>query len=74
MYYSTLQRLPKVIGNQSLVRELAYTARKLSSSEALQHGLVSKVFKDKAECVKAGIEMVCYIQQIYYLQMCLVTY
>lgn len=43
----TLQRLPKVIGNDSLVRELCYTARKFKSEEAALIGLVSKVFPDK---------------------------
>ena len=36
----TLQRLPKVTGNDSLVRELVYTARKFTSSEAKEIGLV----------------------------------
>lgn len=39
----TLQRLPKVVGNQSLVREWCYTGRKIDSKEALSAGLVSKV-------------------------------
>ncbi len=42
----TLQRLPKTVGNDSLVRELALTARDFSAEEALQLGLVS--------CVVAG--------------------
>ena len=42
-----LQRLPKLIGSQSLVRELCFTARKVDSEEASQCGLVSKVFDDK---------------------------
>lgn len=40
----TLQRLPKVIGNQSLVRELCFTGRKFTSKEAFDFGLVSKVY------------------------------
>lgn len=43
----TLQRLPKVIGNQSLVRELCFTGRELPADEALSSGLVSKVYDDK---------------------------
>lgn len=39
----TLQRLPKVIGSQSLVRELCFTARKMQSDEAEKCGLISKV-------------------------------
>lgn len=39
----TLQRLPKVVGNQSLVREWVFTGRKIGSAEALSSGLVSRV-------------------------------
>ncbi|TPX57853.1 hypothetical protein PhCBS80983_g03556 [Powellomyces hirtus] len=39
----TLQRMPKVVGNDSWMRELAFTGRRFPASEALQHGLVSKV-------------------------------
>lgn len=53
----TLQRLPKVIGNQSLVRELCYTARKLLSDEAEKCGLVSKVFEDKNQMIEEAIKV-----------------
>ncbi|XP_018336060.2 delta(3,5)-Delta(2,4)-dienoyl-CoA isomerase, mitochondrial isoform X2 [Agrilus planipennis] len=43
----TLQRLPRVIGSESLARELCFTARKFSADEAFRCGLVSKVFDDK---------------------------
>ena len=36
----TLQRLPKIIGNDSIARELAYTARPMQAQEAKQIGLV----------------------------------
>lgn len=39
----TLQRLPKVIGSQSLVRELCFTGRKFTSKEASASGLVNRV-------------------------------
>ena len=52
----TLQRLPKVIGNDSLVRELAYTARKMYADEAQQCGLVSRVFDDKEAMLKSALE------------------
>jgi len=39
----TLQRFPKITGNDSWVRELAYTARKFDAKEALTYGLVNKV-------------------------------
>lgn len=40
----TLQRLPKVVGNQSWVRDIVYTARKVSAEEAFQFGLVRYVY------------------------------
>ena len=36
----TLQRLPKVVGNGSWVRDVVFTARRVSADEALQFGLV----------------------------------
>jgi len=53
----TLQRLPKVVGNDSLVRELCYTARKMYAQEALQFGLVSRIFENKEDMVKSAIEL-----------------
>jgi delta(3,5)-delta(2,4)-dienoyl-CoA isomerase len=43
----TLQRLPRIIGSESLVRELVFTARKMEASEAKECGFVSKVYDDK---------------------------
>lgn len=53
----TLQRLPKVIGSQSLVRELCYTARKLQSAEAERCGLISKVFDNKDAMIEEAINI-----------------
>jgi enoyl-CoA hydratase/carnithine racemase len=36
----TLQRFPKVIGNDSYARELAFTARKFYADEAKQMGFI----------------------------------
>ncbi|XP_064623837.1 delta(3,5)-Delta(2,4)-dienoyl-CoA isomerase, mitochondrial-like [Lineus longissimus] len=52
----TLQRLPKVIGNDSLARELAYTARKMMADEAKEAGLVSKVFEDRDSTINGALE------------------
>jgi delta(3,5)-delta(2,4)-dienoyl-CoA isomerase len=43
----TLQRLPRVIGSESVVRELAFTARKMMASEAKECGFVSKTYDGK---------------------------
>jgi len=53
----TFPRLPKIIGNQSLVRELAYTGRKLTAQEAYRHGLVSHIYKDKKELHEQGLKL-----------------
>jgi len=39
----TLQRLPKVVGCDSWVRDLAFTGRDFGAEEALRHGLVQEV-------------------------------
>ncbi|NXD74568.1 ECH1 protein, partial [Eolophus roseicapillus] len=51
----TLQRLPKIVGSQSLVNELAFTARRMMAPEAQSCGLVSRVFPDKGSLVQAAI-------------------
>ncbi|XP_048837953.1 delta(3,5)-Delta(2,4)-dienoyl-CoA isomerase, mitochondrial isoform X2 [Brienomyrus brachyistius] len=53
----TLQRLPKVIGSQSLVNELALTSRKMYSDEAKSSGLVSRVFPDKETMMSGAMEL-----------------
>ena len=53
----TLARLPKVMGGQSLVRELCFTCRKLGAEEAERCGFVSGVYKDRDSLMAAAIEM-----------------
>jgi len=53
----TLQRLPRIIGNHSLVRDLVYTGRKLTSREAKECGLVSGVFKDRDTLISEAIAL-----------------
>ncbi|MDO8388750.1 MAG: enoyl-CoA hydratase-related protein [Polaromonas sp.] len=48
----TLQRLPKLVP-LAVVKELAYTGRRLSAQKALGYGLVNEVF-DSAEAMLAG--------------------
>lgn len=49
----TLQRLPKLIP-AGIVKELAFTGRKFTAIEALQFGLVNRVFDDQASLL-AGV-------------------
>lgn len=51
----TLQRLPKVIGSESLVRELTFSGRKIFSSEALQCGFVGRVYEDKEKMLESAM-------------------
>ncbi|XP_073405182.1 delta(3,5)-Delta(2,4)-dienoyl-CoA isomerase, mitochondrial-like isoform X2 [Dendrobates tinctorius] len=53
----TLQRMPNIIGNRSLVNELVFTARKMMSHEALSSGLVSRVFPDKTSLISAAFDL-----------------
>lgn len=50
----TLQRLPKLIGNQGIVREMAFTGRKVLADEAQRIGLVNQVFETR-EALQAGV-------------------
>ncbi|RZJ11205.1 MAG: crotonase/enoyl-CoA hydratase family protein [Rubrivivax sp.] len=50
----SLQRLPKLIGSQGLVRELAYTGRRVDANEARDIGLVNRVF-DSREALQASV-------------------
>lgn len=51
----TLQRLPKLIGNQGIVREMAFTGRKVLAEEAQRIGLVNQVFESR-EALYAGVQ------------------
>jgi len=53
----TLQRLPKIIGSQSLVSELCLTARKLGAEEADRIGLVSTVYPDKESMMTNALQL-----------------
>lgn len=45
----TLQRLPRIVKNESWVRELCFTGRDFGADEAMKYGLVSKVFNTNQE-------------------------
>eukprot|EP01064_Diplonema_japonicum_P027989 TRINITY_DN4205_c1_g2_i1.p1 TRINITY_DN4205_c1_g2~~TRINITY_DN4205_c1_g2_i1.p1 ORF type:complete len:272 (+),score=57.01 TRINITY_DN4205_c1_g2_i1:62-877(+) len=39
----TLQRITKIVGNEGIVKELAYTARKFTAAEAKEFGFITKI-------------------------------
>ncbi len=51
----TLQRLPKLIP-LAVVKELAYTGRRLSAERALQYGLVNAIFDTEEAMVQAALQ------------------
>jgi delta(3,5)-delta(2,4)-dienoyl-CoA isomerase len=59
----TLQRLPKIVGNQSWVREVCYTARNFNASEAEVFGLVSKVYGDRRSLLDGALELAAVIAE-----------
>ncbi|KAI3618486.1 hypothetical protein CBS9595_002849 [Malassezia furfur] len=51
----TLQRFPKIVGNDSLTRELVYTARFFDADEAQRIGFVSRVLPTRDDALRAAI-------------------
>jgi enoyl-CoA hydratase len=52
----TLQRLPSIMSS-GLVRELAYTGRKMEAEEAVSSGLVNRVFSDADSMLNGVMEI-----------------
>ena len=53
----TLQVLPYIVGNNSFIREVAFTGRYFSSEEAQKNGLISGIYKNKEELMQKTIEL-----------------
>lgn len=53
----TLSRLPKVVGNYGWVKEVALTARIFGADEALRVGFVNAVYENKADTVRAALDL-----------------
>lgn len=52
----TLQRMPKLVA-EGIVRELAYTGRKWTAAEAMQHGFVNAVYPDHETMLAAVLDV-----------------
>ena len=50
----TLARLPRITGNGSLLRELAFTGRNFGAADALALGLISRALPSPAETLAAA--------------------
>jgi len=53
----TFPRISRIMGNESLVRELAFTGRAMRANEAKANGLLSHVFPNKETLMKNAFEM-----------------
>ncbi|KAI9036928.1 enoyl-CoA hydratase/isomerase family protein [Aspergillus affinis] len=53
----TLSRLPKVVGNNGWVKEVALTARVFGAEEAQKVGFVNSVYENKQKTVEAGLAL-----------------
>ena len=51
------QMFPKIVGNDSFIREIQFTGRNFTAKEALQHGLVSGVYPDDAALKTAAMNL-----------------
>ena len=53
----TLIRLPKVVGNFSWVKDVAFSARVFGAEEAFRVGFASQVHETKEKAIAAGLKM-----------------
>lgn len=53
----SLQQLPRIVGNQSWVRDIVYTGRIFNADEALKQGFVSEVFATLDEALEHSIKL-----------------
>lgn len=53
----TLQRLPKIVGHSSRVRELVFTGEDFGSAEAARIGLVSRISTSNESLVREGLDI-----------------
>lgn len=53
----TLNRIQKVVGNDSWTRELAYTSRDVSADEALKFGLISRIYANENELLEGALTL-----------------
>ena len=53
----TLQRMPKIVGNDSIIRELVYTGRPFNAKEALNIGFIGSICKNKVELYEKAMHI-----------------
>ncbi|ANB11565.1 hypothetical protein AWJ20_4385 [Sugiyamaella lignohabitans] len=53
----SLQRLPRIVGNTSWLKEATYTGRDFSADEGKEQGLISKVFDTKEQALEGALAL-----------------
>ncbi|KAJ1365694.1 hypothetical protein KIN20_026104 [Parelaphostrongylus tenuis] len=53
----TLNRIQKIVANDSWTRELAFTARDVGADEALKFGLISRIFSTQESVVEGALAL-----------------
>ncbi|VDM53724.1 unnamed protein product [Angiostrongylus costaricensis] len=53
----TLNRMQKIVANDSWTRELAFTARDVGADEALKYGLISRIFTTQESVVEGALAL-----------------
>ncbi|CCD61992.1 Delta(3,5)-Delta(2,4)-dienoyl-CoA isomerase, mitochondrial [Caenorhabditis elegans] len=59
----TLNRIQKVVGNDSWTRDVAFTARDFGADEALRFGLISRIYDDRQSLLENSIDMAARIAE-----------
>lgn len=52
-----LNRLPKIVGSTTWVKDICFSARDFGADEALREGLVSKIVSNKTEALSSAFAM-----------------
>jgi len=53
----TLQRMPKLIGNDSIMRELVYTGRRFNADEAQNIGFIGNIYDSRENLMTAALKI-----------------
>jgi delta(3,5)-delta(2,4)-dienoyl-CoA isomerase len=53
----TLQFVPRAVGNDSIVKELVYTGRRMDSKEAKELGLIGKILPDAESTKQSALDL-----------------
>lgn len=59
----TLQKFPRIIGNDSLARELCFTGRRFTAQEAMEFGFVSRICSDRDSLLKDAVDLASQISK-----------